>query len=118
MIEFYKTDLGLVLKNEDLIQVKSTYVRKNLTLDELKGQLKSLKEGKLHNSLKLEALDFIKNQNEVEKAQKINEFMQQFRILKTFEEVGLYFDDGLVQLNNIYTVDEILKSVNEYIDLF
>lgn len=34
MIEFYKTDLGLVLKNEDLIQVKSTYVRKNLTLDE------------------------------------------------------------------------------------
>lgn len=81
-------------------------------------EVPSIKEGKLHNSLKLEALDFIKNQNEVEKAQKINEFMQQFRILKTFEEVGLYFDDGLVQLNNIYTVDEILKSVNEYIDLF
>jgi len=34
MIEFYKTDLGLVIKNEDLIQLKSTYVRKHLTLEE------------------------------------------------------------------------------------
>ena len=43
--------------------------------------------------------------------------MQQFKTLQDFETVGLFFDQGIVKLNKIYTVEEILNAVTETIEL-
>lgn len=71
----------------------------------------------VQNSLMLEALSFISFQKDVSKTDKINEFMQQFIVLKDFEEFGLFFEEGIVKLNKIYTVEEITEAVVKSIDL-
>lgn len=67
--------------------------------------------------LQKEALDFIKNHSEVNKVHAINEFLQQFNIVKEFEEFGLYFTEDVCKLNKIYTIEEIVAAVTEVIDL-
>jgi hypothetical protein len=42
---------------------------------------------------------------------KINEFMNQFNKINDVEQVGDYFSEGLVKLNKIYTIEEILAAV-------
>jgi len=42
---------------------------------------------------------------------KINEFMNQFNKINDVEQVGDYFFEGLVKLNKIYTIEEILAAV-------
>jgi hypothetical protein len=71
----------------------------------------------VEQSLMLEALSFISFKKDVSKTDKINEFMQQFIVLKDFEEFGLFFEEGIVKLNKIYTVQEITEAVVKSIDL-
>jgi DNA polymerase III delta subunit len=59
----------------------------------------------------------MKFNEESTKVDKINAFMQQFAVLQEFEAFGLFFDEEIVKLNNIYSVEEILKAVKETIDL-
>jgi hypothetical protein len=42
---------------------------------------------------------------------KINEFMNQFNKINDVEQVGDYFSEGLIKLNKIYTIEEILAAV-------
>jgi hypothetical protein len=71
----------------------------------------------LQNSLMEEALSFISFQKDSSKTEKINEFMQQFVILHDFEQFGLFFEEGIVKLNKIYTIAEITEAVIESVDL-
>jgi hypothetical protein len=64
-----------------------------------------------------EALEFIKFQKDSTRVDKINNFLQQFNILNEFEEFGLFFDDGIVKLNKICTLKEVVDAVTETIDL-
>lgn len=64
-----------------------------------------------------EALAFLENHEANQKIDKVNTFLQQFNILKEFEDFGLFFDQGIVKLNRIYTVAEITGAVNKVIDL-
>ena len=57
------------------------------------------------------ALDFADYQDTKQTVAKINEFMNQFNTIDAIEQVGDYFTEGLVQLNEIYTIDTILKAV-------
>ena len=57
------------------------------------------------------ALDFADYQDTKQTVAKINEFMNQFSTIDAIEQVGDYFTEGLVQLNEIYTIDTILKAV-------
>lgn len=69
---------------------------------------------KVQDELTQHALDFIKyqeNQNEVET---INQIMQEYNTIAAIEEVGDYFSEGLVQLNKIYSINEILEAVKIY----
>ena len=71
----------------------------------------------LTNKLQAEALAFIEHKEDVSKANKMNQFLQQFNIIQEFEEFGLYFEENVCKLNKIYTIEEIVKAVKEVIDL-
>jgi hypothetical protein len=71
----------------------------------------------LTDKLKKEALSFMSYQSDLSKVEKINKSLQQFNLLKEFEEFGLFFEQDIVKLNKIYTVDEVVEAVSEVIDL-
>lgn len=73
--------------------------------------------GETTNLLKNEALSFIKNTEEIESAAKINKFLQKFNVLNDFEAHGLFFEQGVVKLNRIYTVEEVKTAVTSVINL-
>lgn len=74
-------------------------------------------EQPLTKKLADEAMAFMNFQENSNKVDQINIFMQQFKVLRDFETVGLFFDQGIVKLNKIYTVDEVLSAVKETIEL-
>lgn len=76
-----------------------------------------LPKQKLQNQLASEALNWIKGNEEIEKTQKINSFMQRFNTINEFEEVGLFFEQDIIKLAKIYTIKEITEAVKEIIDL-
>jgi predicted PolB exonuclease-like 3'-5' exonuclease len=57
------------------------------------------------------ALDFAAYDDVKAQTDKINAFMQTFNSIRSVEEVGDYFQEGLVKLNKIYTIAEILEAV-------
>lgn len=69
------------------------------------------------DKLAKEALDFISFQEDSSKVEKINAFMQQFKVLGEFEEFGLFFEEEIVKLNKIYTIKEVIDAVTKTIDL-
>jgi hypothetical protein len=70
----------------------------------------------LGDQLKEEALAFLNNQDEISKTEKINDFLQKFKILKQYEEFGLFFEDGIsVRLTKIYTLEEVVGAVKRVI---
>jgi len=71
----------------------------------------------LSEKLQKEALNFIAYQAKKTRADKINAFLQQFNIIKEFEDFGLYFEEDICKLDKIYTIEEIVKAVTEVIDL-
>jgi enolase len=62
------------------------------------------------------ALDYAAYGDEKEKVERINTFMQKFNAINAIEEVGDYFQEGLVKLNKIYTIAEVLEAVKINID--
>jgi len=62
------------------------------------------------------ALDYASYGDKKDQADKINTFMQTFNAINGVEEVGDYFSEGLVKLNKIYTISEILEAVTINID--
>ena len=71
----------------------------------------------LTEQLKSEALNFVNYQADTTKNDKVNAFLQQFNVINEFENVGLFFEQGIVKLNRIYTMAEIISAVSETIDL-
>lgn len=74
-------------------------------------------EQKLHKQLQDEALAFIKYDETLSKVEKVNKFLQQFNTIQEFETIGLFFEQDIVKLNKIYTIDEVVKAVEAVIDL-
>jgi hypothetical protein len=64
-----------------------------------------------------EAMAFLDYGKDLSKAEKINTFLQEFTVLQEFEEFGLFFDEGIVKLNKIYTVADVVKAVEATIAL-
>lgn len=72
---------------------------------------------KLADSLAEEAMAFMSFEKESSKVDKMNAFLQDFNTLAEFEEFGLFFENGIVKLNKIYTMGEVVESVQATIDL-
>jgi hypothetical protein len=64
-----------------------------------------------------EALTFMNFQEDTDKVNKINAFLQQFTILSEFEEFGLFFEEDVVKLSKIYSMKEVIDAVTETIEL-
>jgi hypothetical protein len=71
----------------------------------------------LTDKLKQEALTFLDTQKNQADAEKINNYMQRFTVLKDFEQFGLYFEERIVKLNKIHTVAEIVEAVKQIIHM-
>jgi hypothetical protein len=69
------------------------------------------------DTLAQEAMSFMNYQKDLSKVEQVNAYLQQFKILQEFEEYGLFFDQEIVKLSNIYTLKEIIEAVNQTIDL-
>ena len=72
---------------------------------------------KLSDQLADEAMAFMNWEEESTKVEKINAFLTDFKVLKDFEDHGLFFEDGIVKLNKIYTIKDVTKAVEQTIDL-
>ena len=71
------------------------------------------------NKLVEEAFAFMNFAETSCKTDKINGFLQQYNVIKKFEEVGLYFEynDTEVNFDKIYTIAEITEAAKVVIDL-
>lgn len=72
---------------------------------------------KLTDELAKEAMAFIAFEKDTSKNDKINLFLQQFKVLSEFEDFGLFFKEGIVKLNKIYTLKEVVAAVETTIDI-
>lgn len=70
----------------------------------------------LFETMKKEALDWIKNETKNSETDKLNAVMQQFNTISDFEEFGLYFNEGIVKLHKIYTIEEIKKAYESIVE--
>lgn len=70
----------------------------------------------LTSKLAAESLEFINYHKNLKDVDKLNAFMLEFTVLKDFEDFGLFFDEGIVKLNKIYTLEEIKAALKETIN--
>lgn len=105
-------------KTADSLESLKSEVSKELAAKATKYvDVPKVEKGKITIQLADEALAFIKGAEDKTKAEKVNNFLQQFNILQEFEEVGLFFEQEIVKIEKIYTVTEIVEAVNSVIDL-
>ena len=74
-------------------------------------------ELKLHDKLHAEAMSFVMYQEKKQNSTNVNEFLQEFNIIKKFEDVGLYMEEDVVELNKIYSIKEIVEAVEAVVEL-
>lgn len=66
---------------------------------------------KVKDELVKYALDFVNYEDSKVEASKINEIMNEFNKIDDVESVGDYFSEGVVKLNAIYSIKQILTAV-------
>ena len=71
----------------------------------------------LTDQLAKEAMSFMDFQKDSSRVDQVNAYMQQFKVLKEFNDFGLYFTSDIVKLQEIYTLDQVIEAVNSCIDL-
>lgn len=105
-------------KRPDSLTDLENEVRANLaTKKKLFVSKPEVVEQSLTAQLKEEALSFINFQENSSKADSINAFLQEFTVLAEFDEFGLFFEEDIVKLNKLYTIEEVVEAVTSVIDL-
>lgn len=66
---------------------------------------------KVQDELVKYALDFVNYEDSKIEASKMNEIMNEFNKIDDVESVGDYFTEGVVKLNAIYSIKQILAAV-------
>jgi len=105
-------------KAPDSLEDVRSQVREELSSKgvEYVGKPKEVKQ-KLTEELKNEALAWLDYKKDTSKTEKINQFMQRFNVLYKFEDVGLFFEEDVIEIKKIYTVKEVLEAVTNVIEL-
>jgi hypothetical protein len=67
--------------------------------------------------LALEAFSFMAFAGESSKVEKVNNYLASFKAIYEFEKFGLFFEEDIIKLDKIYTMQEITDTVMEIIDL-
>lgn len=101
-----------VAKEADDIKALISDVKASLSSTEAIDFVPKVAATKGSTTVKLEkeALSFIKDSAKSEEANKVNAKLQEFSIVKEFEEIGLFFDSKTVKLSNIYSLEEIVEA--------
>lgn len=99
----------------DLVEETNAAVAKNKPMKFV--EVPTGTKGEITEKLKEEALNFINFKEKSSKVEKINAFLQEFKILGEFEEFGLFFEEGVTKLNKIYTLKEVIDAVTATVDL-
>lgn len=94
-------------------EVESALAKKDTQYVEAPKEVKQ----NLTKKLQKEALAFINFKEDTSKAEKVNKFLQEFNVINEFEEFGLFFEQDIVKLNKIYTMDQIVAAVKEVINI-
>lgn len=76
-----------------------------------------LKVMELHSQLEKEAMAFVQHHENVNKVEKMNSFLQDFVVLKDFEEYGLFFEPSITKLNAIYTLNDVKEALTSCVNL-
>ena len=116
----YIVSLAEATKGKDYIGKKADSFLK--TVDEVVESINSVKAVKyvgdveeptmkLKDQLAQEALSWIKYDKDSSAAKRIDSAMQQFNIIKDFEDFGLFFSSGVEKVSKIYTIEDILEAV-------
>jgi hypothetical protein len=71
---------------------------------------KAAVKGTLSAQLAAEALTFVKDTEGATVADAVNAQLQEFKIINEFESHGLFFKPGVVKLEKIYTIKEIVAA--------
>ena len=108
-----------IAKKVDSVEDVKTAVLEKL---ETKNKITFVEAGKkvktpTIDKLAKEALSFIEGKKDVSKVNQINEFLSEFELLSDFEENGLFFEEGVVKLDRIYTLEEVVNATKEVIDI-
>lgn len=80
-------------------------------------EMPKMPEQSLTKQLTSEAMAFVGFHENTEKTAKINQFLQQYSVMLDFETHGLFFDQEIVKLNEIYTVQQVVDAVTSCIEL-
>lgn len=70
----------------------------------------------LTNKLQTEAMSWMNFHDESTKTADINAYMQRFNVINDFENVGIFFTEGVVKISKIYTIEEIKAALVSNID--
>lgn len=76
------------------------------------------KQGKITESLRKEALDFINGTKDQHQNEFLNEKMQEFAIVKEFEDFGLFFVTKATKLSAIYSIEEITAAAKSVYSVY
>lgn len=68
------------------------------------------------DKLKAEALKMMEFEESKDVNKKVNEYLQQFKVIHEFETFGLFFVEDIQKLSKIYTMDDIVAAVTALID--
>lgn len=105
------------VKGYSLSQLRMDVMEALSEKDEVFVEKPTAVDQSLTKKLAEEAMNFMNFQENSNKVDQVNAFMQKFKVLRDFETVGLFFDQGIVKLNKIYTVKEVLDAVNSCTEL-
>jgi hypothetical protein len=104
-------------KADSLDELKSKVAAELATKDTVFVKAPKKVDKPMTQKLADEAMAFMKYEDSLGKNEKINKFLQEFNILNEFEEFGLFFEDGIVKLNKIYSLKEVVEAVKSTVDL-
>lgn len=114
-VELEKAIQGKTFKagKVDSFDAIAKMVREKLSKDQVVDYLKAPKQpsNKLQEQLVAEQLEWAKYNDTTENNKQINSFMQKFNIIKQVEEVGDFFEEGVVKLPAVYDIETIKNAV-------
>ena len=98
-------------KVDDLEAIKSAVLSAMLDTAKKYVDEPTKPKSKVNDELIQFALDFANYEDIKGEVSLVNEFMQLFNKIDDVEKVGDYFEEGVVKLNELYSIDTILKAV-------
>lgn len=113
---------GKVFKASETVSVFSDIVEKvknNISTEAVYEYETAPKKPALYISDKIaaEGVAFAEFEGKQSKAAKINKLLAQFEAIRKTEQVGEYFEEGVVNLKKLYSIDDLVTAAKIIVDI-